>query len=182
MTRRNGAATPQLATAYYTHALTSVGPLLIAGDRGRLMAIKFDVEQKYIAREVERLHEEFRGRYALERDDQRLAGVVQQVDEYLGGSRKRFHLKLDLSFLSPFQQAVLLECARIPRGEVASYAEIARRVGRPLAFRAVGNTMRINPIPIVIPCHRVVGSDGIGGYGGGLGRKRQLLALEGVEI
>jgi methylated-DNA-[protein]-cysteine S-methyltransferase len=146
------------------------------------MAIKFDVEEDRIAREVERLHDELRGRYALERDDERLAGVVRQVVEYVVCRRTAFELTLDLTFLTPFQQSVLLECARIPRGEVASYAEIARRVGKPLAFRAVGNTMRINPIPIVIPCHRVVGSDGIGGYGGGLGRKRQLLALEGVSI
>jgi methylated-DNA-[protein]-cysteine S-methyltransferase len=169
-----------IGNAYYTHALTAIGPLLIAGDRGRLMAIKFDVEERAIAREVERLHDEFRGRFVLERDDDRLAYVVAQVVEYVNGTRTRFDVKLDLSFLTPFQQAVLKECARIPRGKVASYAEIARRVGKPLAFRAVGNTMRINPIPIVIPCHRVVGSDGIGGYGGGLARKRQLLALEGV--
>jgi methylated-DNA-[protein]-cysteine S-methyltransferase len=146
------------------------------------MAIKFDVDQKQIAREVERLHEEFRHRYVLERDDRRLASVVRQVVEYVDGRRKTFDLALDLSFLTAFQQAVLTECARIPRGEVASYAELARRVGKPLAFRAVGNTMRINPIPIVIPCHRVVGSDGIGGYGGGLAVKRQLLALEGVDL
>jgi methylated-DNA-[protein]-cysteine S-methyltransferase len=168
--------------AYYTHALTAIGPLLIVGDRGRLMAIKFDIEEKKIAHEVERLHDELRHRYALERDDERMAGVVRQVVEYVDGKRTKFEIKLDLSFLTAFQQTVLLECARIPRGEVASYAEIARRVGKPLAFRAVGNTMRINPIPIVIPCHRVVGSDGIGGYGGGLAVKRQLLALEGVSI
>jgi methylated-DNA-[protein]-cysteine S-methyltransferase len=172
----------ELRIAYYTHALTPIGPLLIAGDQGRLMAIKFDVEEDSIAREVERLHDELRGRYVLERDDDRLAGVVRQVVEYVEGRRTRFDVALDLSFLTPFQQSVLQECARIPRGQVASYAEIARRVGKPLAFRAVGNTMRINPIPIVIPCHRVVGSDGIGGYGGGLPRKRQLLALEGVSI
>jgi len=168
--------------AYYTHAVTSVGPLLVAGDRGRLMAIKFDVEPRDLARHVERLLDEFRGRYALERDDRRMAPVLRQLAAYLGGKRHDFDLQLDLSFLTPFQQAVLLECARIPRGEVASYAEVARRIGKPLAFRAVGNTMRINPIPIVIPCHRVVGSTGIGGYGGGLPRKRQLLALEGVSI
>ncbi|MEX0749566.1 MAG: methylated-DNA--[protein]-cysteine S-methyltransferase [Dehalococcoidia bacterium] len=172
----------ELSVAYYTHASTAVGPLLIAGDRCSLMAIKFDVEVYQIAREVERLYDELRQRFVLERDDARMAGVVQQVVDYVEGKRTKFKLSLDLSFLTPFQQAVLLECARIPRGEIASYAELARRVGKPLAFRAVGNTMRINPIPIVIPCHRVVASDGIGGYGGGLAVKRQLLALEGVSI
>lgn len=172
----------ELRVAYYSHALTAIGPLLIAGDRGRVMAIKFDVDERHIAREVERLHGELRHRYVLERDDRRMAGVVRQVVQYVEGRRTSFDVALDLSFLTAFQQAVLRECARIPRGEVASYAEVARRVGKPLACRAVGNTMRINPIPIVIPCHRVVGSDGIGGYGGGLAVKRQLLALEGVDL
>ena len=172
-----------MQTAYYTHApATAVGPLLLAGDRGRLMAIKFNVEASHIAREVERLHDELKRRVVLERDDERLADVVAQVVDFVDGRRTKFDLALDLSFMTPFQQAVLLECSKIPRGQVASYAEIARRVGKPLAFRAVGNTMRINPIPIVIPCHRVVGSDGIGGYGGGLPMKRQLLALEGIEL
>lgn len=174
--------TDTLATAYYSHAETAIGPLLIAGDQGRLMAIKFDVEQRDLAFAVERLYAELRGRFALERDDERMADVVRQVVEYVDGHRTSFDVALDLSFLTAFQEAVLLECARIPRGSVASYAEIARRVGKPGAFRAVGNTMRINPIPIVIPCHRVVGSDGIGGYGGGLHVKRQLLALEGVSV
>jgi methylated-DNA-[protein]-cysteine S-methyltransferase len=78
---------------------------------------------------------------------------------------------------------VLYETYAIPRGQVATYAELARRVGRPRAFRAVGNTMRLNPIPIVIPCHRVVGVNGdLTGFGGGLGMKRKLLELEGAVL
>jgi O-6-methylguanine DNA methyltransferase len=95
--------------------------------------------------------------------------------------RKDFDLEVDLSWVTPFRREVLLECARIPRGQVATYADLERRVGRPRAFRAVGNTMRTNPIPVVIPCHRVVGTNGsLTGFGGGLDMKRRLLQLEGV--
>jgi methylated-DNA-[protein]-cysteine S-methyltransferase len=77
----------------------------------------------------------------------------------------------------------LHETYAIPRGQIATYGEIARRVGRPRAFRAVGNTMRLNPIPIVIPCHRVVGTNGdLTGFGGGLSMKRRLLELEGAVL
>ncbi len=85
--------------------------------------------------------------------------------------------------MTPFRREVLLACAAIPRGQVSTYADLARRVGRPAAFRAVGNTMRTNPVPIVIPCHRVIGSDGsLTGFGGGLDVKRRLLELEGALL
>jgi len=170
----------QPSTAYYAHCDSAIGPLLVVGDAGRLMAIRLHVEAADLGRAIEDVHHELRGRYVLERDDERMAPVVEQVVAYVSGTRTTFDVALDLSHMTPFQQRVLLETARIPRGETATYAEIARRAGRPGAFRAVGNTMRINPIPIVIPCHRVVASDGIGGYGGRIETKRQLLALEGV--
>jgi O-6-methylguanine DNA methyltransferase len=75
------------------------------------------------------------------------------------------------------------ECAKVPRGEVTTYAELARRAGKPAAFRAVGHTMATNPVPIVVPCHRVLGSDGsLHGFGGGLDMKARLLALEGARL
>ena len=169
-----------MQVAYYTHCESAIGPLLVVGDRGKLMGIRFHVEAEALVRAVEAMHDVLHGRYLLERDDERMAPVVDQIVHYLAGRRTSFDVELDLSHMTPFQQAVLLETARIPRGATASYAEIARRAGRPGAFRAVGNTMNMNPIPLVIPCHRVVGSNGIGGYGGGLAVKRQLLALEGV--
>ena len=84
--------------------------------------------------------------------------------------------------MSPFRRRVMEECAKGPRGEVATYAELARRAGKPTAYRAVGHTMATNPVPIVVPCHRIVGSSGPGGFGPGLQMKAQLLALEGAKL
>lgn len=92
-------------------------------------------------------------------------------------------LPLDLADHGPFTRAVLEHCAHIPRGEVISYGELARRAGRPGAARAVGQIMRRNPLPLFVPCHRVVGADGrLTGFGGGLELKARLLRLEGREV
>lgn len=115
----------------------------------------------------------------LIRDPDAVAPVRDQLVEYLAGRRREFDVALDLEDLTPFQREVLLACAKIPYGQTASYAELARRVGRPRAARAVGSVMARNPMSLVIPCHRVVRSDGsLGGYGGGLGLKQQLLEME----
>lgn len=106
--------------------------------------------------------------------------LAQQLNEYFRGRRRDFNLPLDLQG-TPFQQKVWRALLRIPYGKTASYADIARAIRRPHAFRAVGGANRRNPLPIVVPCHRVIGSDGaLVGYGGrsGLGIKAQLLALE----
>lgn len=109
-----------------------------------------------------------------------LLDAVRQLEEYFAGRRRQFDLPLALDG-TPFQREVWLSLADIPYGETISYAELARMVGRPQAFRAVGQANGANPVPIVLPCHRVVASGGgIGGYGGGLDLKRELLALEGV--
>ena len=102
----------------------------------------------------------------------------RQLEEYFAGHRRSFELPLAPSGTA-FQRQVWFALADIPYGETISYAELAARVGRPRAFRAVGQANGANPIPIILPCHRVIASDGgIGGYGGGLDLKRQLLALE----
>ena len=104
--------------------------------------------------------------------------AVSQILEYLAGKRERFELDLDLRG-TPFQRAVYAALADIPYGETRSYAEIARRIRRPRAVRAVGAANGANPIPLVVPCHRVIASDGrLGGYGGGLELKARLLAME----
>lgn len=106
--------------------------------------------------------------------------AARQLDQYFAGKRQAFDVPLALAG-TDFQKQVWLTLAEIPYGETISYAELARWVGRPLAFRAVGQANGANPIPIILPCHRVIAADGtIGGYGGGLPTKRQLLALEGV--
>ena len=108
------------------------------------------------------------------------ADVVRQLDEYFEGRRRVFDLPLDPCG-SSFQKVVWSNVARIPFGRIASYSEIAHLVGRPGASRAVGAANGSNPIPLVIPCHRVVGADGsLTGYGGGLPAKRWLLVHEGV--
>jgi O-6-methylguanine DNA methyltransferase len=103
---------------------------------------------------------------------------IRQILEYLEGKRERFDLELDLRG-TEFELTVYRELARIPYGQTATYSEIARAVGRPKAFRAVGNANAANPLSLVIPCHRVVAAGGkIGGYGGGTSMKKRLLMME----
>jgi methylated-DNA-[protein]-cysteine S-methyltransferase len=105
-----------------------------------------------------------------------------QLREYFSRVRRTFDLSLDVRGTA-FQRAVWDAVARIPYGETASYGEIARRVGKPGAARAVGAAVGANPLPIIIPCHRVIGADGsLTGYGSGLDAKERLLRLEGVSL
>ena len=109
----------------------------------------------------------------------RLDEPRRELDEYFAGRRRAFELTLDLSLLSDFTRRVLSATAAIPYGEVATYKEVASAAGSPRGFRAAGNALGSNPLPIVLPCHRVLHSGGgLGGYTGGLARKRTLLAIE----
>jgi methylated-DNA-[protein]-cysteine S-methyltransferase len=113
----------------------------------------------------------------------RLASAVTQLEEYFAGRRRRFDLPVDLARLGPFTRAVLEVTAAIPPGEVRNYREIAHAAGSPRGARAAGNALGTNPVPIVVPCHRVVRTGGgLGGYTGGLGIKRRLLELEGAPL
>lgn len=104
----------------------------------------------------------------------------RELDEYFEGARRRFDLRLDRRMMTPFARDVLGATARVGYGRVSTYGEIAARIGRPRASRAVGAALGSNPIPIVVPCHRVVGASGrLTGYAGGLDRKEALLRLEG---
>lgn len=109
-----------------------------------------------------------------------LKETASQLDEYFAGERTDFDVPMELDGTA-FQREVWTELTRIPYGETISYGELARRVGRPSAPRAVGQANGRNPIPVIVPCHRVLASNGIGGYGGGLKVKRALLAVEGVS-
>jgi methylated-DNA-[protein]-cysteine S-methyltransferase len=107
--------------------------------------------------------------------------VRRQLDEYFDGTRTQFELPVDLRHSAPFSREILKRLARVPHGETTTYGALARAAGRPHAARAVGTVMNRNPIPIVLPCHRVVGANGsLTGYAGGLDRKELLLKLEGA--
>jgi methylated-DNA-[protein]-cysteine S-methyltransferase len=116
-------------------------------------------------------------------DPRRLRRYRRELEEYFSGKRTRFTLPLDLSAVrSPFRRKVLGKLSSVPFGRVISYGALARRSGSPGAARAVGTAMATNPISLVIPCHRVVGSGGgLGGYSAGLPKKKKLLIHEGVE-
>ena len=112
-----------------------------------------------------------------------LAPLERELDEYFEGQRKRFDIATDLRTKNSFLKAVLGRTAQIPAGSYSTYGGVAADIGNPRAYRAVGNALGSNPIPIIIPCHRVLASGGaIGGYGGGLSIKRFLLELEGAEL
>lgn len=159
---------------------TPVGPLWVAvTDRG-LVAVEFDTSEAAFARRLAR-------RLGLEpkRSKERTAEARRQLASYLRGERTAFALAVDLRHLTPFQRRVLGAARAIRRGSVATYGEVARRIGRPRSARAVGQALGSNPIPIVIPCHRVLASDGsLGGYSGrgGIRTKRRLLQLEGAAV
>ena len=105
--------------------------------------------------------------------------IVEQLRCYFRGEAVEFEVPLDLSAHTPFLRKVWEATRTIPYGETRSYAELAAMVGHPRAYRAVGRAMALNPVPIIIPCHRVIGSDGrLHGYGGGLELKQRLLDME----
>lgn len=161
---------------------TDIGPLLLAATGEGLVNVAFHatdaVRDKALARLASRL-----GTEPVEAPGSSLlAEAVRQVEAYFAGRRRDFELPLDWSLISGFNREVLRELASgVPCGAVVGYGELAARVGQPGAAQAVGVAMGSNPLPVVVPCHRVVESDGgIGGFGGGLETKRKLLALEGV--
>lgn len=114
---------------------------------------------------------------------QHLDAAARQLAEYFAGKRQAFELDLDFSGATEFQRRIYRRLLRIPHGRILSYGDIADELGEPGAARAVGQAVGANPLPVVVPCHRVVRSDGrLGGYSGGLVRKVALLRLEGVEV
>ncbi len=153
---------------YYDHLDTPIGRLLLIVDAGgALRHVGLPSARKPLRLEPE-----------WEQDEERLAPVVEQFDDWFGGRRRQFDLPLTLCG-TPFQRAVWQALAAIPYAATCSYAELARAVGRPRAVRAVGAANGANPLSIVLPCHRVVGTDGsLTGYGGGLEAKRWLLDHE----
>lgn len=130
---------------------------------------------------VDLLEERFPGRPVV-RDGDRLVEAEQELLEYFEGERRSFDLPVDLSELTGFQRQVLDAARELPFGTVVPYSELARRIGKPRAARAVGNALGRNPVAIIVPCHRIVRTDGsLGGYTGGVEYKERLLEIEGRE-
>ena len=154
-----------------------IGDLLVAASDRGLAAISFDSEPQDSLERLARIA----GPRVL-RSSRSVDGARRQLDQYFAGRRRTFDLSLDLRALPPFTLSVLDQLARVPYGETTTYGALARRVGHPRAARAVGTVMNRNRIPIVLPCHRVVGATGsLTGYAGGLDVKEKLLELEGAR-
>lgn len=166
-----------LSTIYIGLLPTSpIGSIWIAVSELGLVAIDWDMSQ---ADFTQQLQQRFRTNVVY--DEARTAEAQRQLYEYLTGDRRQFNLPLDLTGTSPFQIQVLRLTLNIPYGKTSTYKEIAAKLGKPNAARAVGRVEATNPIPLVIPCHRVLGTDGsLHGYGGpgGIKLKAWLLKLE----
>lgn len=166
---------------YYDRIQRSpVGALWVAVSERGLVAVEFGSPEREFRRQVER-----RLGARAQRAGRPTGEARRQVLQYLQGRRRTFDLPVDLRHLTPFQQRVLHAAQAVPRGQVSTYGQIARRIGRPRAARAVGQALGSNPIPIVIPCHRVLASDGsLHGYSGrgGIKTKAWLLRLEEARL
>lgn len=155
---------------------TPFGDTFLAATARGLLRLSWQVDDPEGA--AESLREEF-PLWGVKEAPERLEGTAGQLREYFSGERRRFDLDVDLTGVTEFQRSVLEATSRIPFGTTVTYGELAERIDRPEASRAVGSALGSNPVPIVVPCHRVVRSDGsVGGYTAGSGYKRQLLELE----
>jgi methylated-DNA-[protein]-cysteine S-methyltransferase len=173
----NRLAEQSLADINYAPVDSPFGELLLAASDRGLLRLAFpeenadDVLERLAARVSPRIVQA----------PARLDRVRHELDEYFEGRRRSFDLALDWTLVGPFGRRVLGATARIPYGRVLTYTEVAAEAGSPRGSRAAGNALGANPIPIVVPCHRVLrGSGALGGYAGGLDRKQFLLELEGA--
>lgn len=173
------AAREGLLDVAYGFAESPFGPLLVATTKRGLVRVAYpDLRPDEV---LERLAEEISPR-VLE-SPQATEEIRRQLEEYFERKRRTFAVPVDLSAVKGFGNKILRQTARIPFGSVATYRDVATRAGRPQAVRAAGNALGANPVPIVVPCHRVVRTGGgLGGYTGGVERKITLLELEGVTL
>jgi len=173
---RRAAADGLLDVAHATYD-SPVGPLTVAVTPRGLVRLSYSGES------IEAQLDDLAGRISprILAAPERTDGVRRQLDEYFAGARRAFDLPIDWRLVRGFAGDVLRATARIPFGGVSTYRAVATEAGSPNAYRAAGNALGSNPIPIVVPCHRVLhAGGGLGGYTGGLDRKRFLLTLEGV--
>ena len=171
-----------METLHTTNMRSAIGPLFLAASTQGLVALEFDARlpgQQSIRPNPRDLRGENKG-FKFEDSTRLLQPYSSELEEYFAGKRREFAFPLDLRG-TDFQRDCWRALLAIPYGETRSYADIARAVGKPNAFRAVGMANNRNPVAIVVPCHRVIASNGtLCGYGGGLDVKRKLLELEGA--
>ena len=173
---RDAAFTLDLVDVGFDVVDSPIGPLFVAASTRGLVSISFDSAPEDQLERLARV-----AGPAILRSPRSVNAARRELDEYFGGRRRIFDLALDLRALRPFTVSVLHQLARVPYGETTTYGALAAAVGRPRAARAVGTVMNRNRIPIVLPCHRVVGANGdLVGYAGGIDRKIALLELEGA--
>jgi methylated-DNA-[protein]-cysteine S-methyltransferase len=154
-------------SSIYCYIESPLGQLLVCGDGEFIMGLFMNNHQGWLGPEA-----------AWRLADEPFADIREQLAEYFEGQRQQFDVPLKLAG-TPFQQQVWRQLVQIPFGTTITYAELARRVGQPTAFRAVGNANGRNPVSILVPCHRVIGADGkLTGYGGGINNKQWLLEWE----
>jgi methylated-DNA-[protein]-cysteine S-methyltransferase len=168
------AAKSEAATTVFTLIPSPIGPLCLSAhsSRGKGIAGLFTDAQK-----------DAPSRAGWTEDPAPFKQAARELGEYFAGKRRAFGVPLQASIGTPFQQSVWQALREIPYGETVTYGDIARRIGRPSAVRAVGLAIGMNPWGIIVPCHRVVGSTGaLTGFAGGLSRKRWLLSHEGVRV
>lgn len=157
-----------METLFFARTSSPAGALILAASANGLVRLEFDGHRMKLDPK----------KFELRESTQALAPYLRELNEYFEGERREFSIPLDLRG-TPFQLACWRALLAIPYGETRSYADIARGIGHPNAFRAVGMANNRNPIAIVVPCHRVIASGGsLCGYGGGLDIKRKLLDLE----
>jgi methylated-DNA-[protein]-cysteine S-methyltransferase len=167
----------RLVDVAYTEADSPVGKLLLAATPRGMVKVSFPIQP--LEEVLERLANEISPR-VLEAPA-RLDDARRELDLYFDGRLQEFDLPLDWSLTHGFYRKVLRATARIPYGQTRSYGQMAQRAGSPRAVRATGSALGSNPLPIIVPCHRVLRSGGaLGGYGGGIEMKRTLLELEGA--
>ncbi len=180
--RRRGVIRARLLEKYSMIQLTTfhtrIGWIGVAYNERGIVALRLPRDSR--DESLASLQREFKDATIVDRAPDEIA---REMTEYAAGQRRKFDLKLDWSSLRPFQRAVLEAANKIPFGETRTYAWVAQQIGNPKASRAVGRALATNPIPIILPCHRVLGSDGgLHGYGGGLPMKAKLLRLEGATL
>ncbi len=158
---------------------TPLGDLRLAASDFGLVAVEWADSQSAFDSHLQRL------KRPIQPNTKKIAPYIKELREYLDGKRNAFTIPIDWTLFRPFQREALQAIFRIPYGETRTYAEIAAQIGRERAYRAVGRVNATNPMPLVIPCHRVIGTDGkLHGYGGGDGlpTKEWLLKMEGAFI